>query len=289
MRRLAAVGLLLWGSLAFAQTGEPVALRLALGPDVAWRYAESLRGKGTLTRIKGLAETAVAVEVQALGTRAWRHVEASDDGARLSARSLAGKATLKLVDAPAEGQYERERPFRSYSLLVTPSGAVLDAAALPDAAADEIGGNEPPVELDLTELFTALELGLLPPAPIAVGGSWKLPADGSEPDRAQLALQASGKLTERNETAAGTVAVLDTTLTAALPARPTPIKELQVSGKVTLPARVHFSQTLGRVDAAEGPLVLELRYAFPDARGTVAKVRLDLNLDTRLEADVPRR
>ncbi|MBI5833413.1 MAG: hypothetical protein HZB16_14035 [Armatimonadetes bacterium] len=289
MTRLSVWCLLLSAGLACAQVGEPVTLRLSVGPDLAWRFVESLHGKGTLTRVRGLAETAVGVEVRADGTRLWRFLEPADNGSRLSARSMSAKASLRLVDAPADGQYQRERPFRSYSLLVTPAGAVLDAELLTDAQPAEPGANEPPVELDLTELFTALELGLLPPLPVALGGSWQLPADNAEQDRSKLALQAKGKLVERSETTAGSVAVLDTSLTAALPSRPTPIKELLVSGQVALSARVRFNQTLGRVDHVAGPLTLDLRYAYPDARGVVAKVRLELALEARQEVAMPAR
>lgn len=268
-----AVGL--WLLLA----GEPGwSPELKFAPGERLTYVETLQGQGELTRLQG-GERRVELTAEAECRRRWTIEERTATGYRLRAESLAGQQTLRLGAAI----YEEIRPWRGFLLDVSAGGGIEQATELPaDPVEPRPPADEPnrftelPFDLDLGEIFSLLELGLLPPRALAVGEEWSVGEEGGE------ALYVKGRLLDLVTEGAERVAVLETTFTTPVPPRATPLTDVLVTGALGGRMRVRFYGGAGRVVSAQGPLDLRLEFKLRQRDERVAVVRLRFDLATRL-------
>jgi hypothetical protein len=251
-------------------------------------YRETLVGHGQLVRHLPGGDRTVALDADAGDLRRWQFKGDEPGGVRLTARSSAGHAVLRLAEGGLV--FEREGPWRGFRFLVDARGAMLESEVLESAATDSPDAAEPPVDLDLGEVFTALELGLLPPRAVNVGDTWHLPPESPATEAPATEAPAMGPPPPMTVTGcllgvegSGTerTALYETHLEVTLAPRATPLAGLAVRGTARLTARHRFALGAGRTEEARGPMTLALHYGYADARGAVADVTLDLDVAAR--------
>lgn len=254
------------GIAAVAAADEPIALALVFPAGRPVVYSERIEGRGELVRSADGGERRLPLNALAEGRREWRVERPLQEGWELTAASTAGRMVLRLPDRT----YESARPWRSFTLRVNPTGAVLDAA---EVAAEGPGDDDPmPVDLDLGEILTMAELGLLPPKPLRVGEVWETPDEEGAPRRP---LRVRGRLVAFEDG----VATLETSLRADIPERATPLPDIVAVGALAGTLTVRFDVNQGCVRETSGPLTLELRYRRPGRAGRVlATVTLSFEL-----------
>lgn len=230
-----------------------------------------------MVRRIGLSEQRVPLTWRWAGEREWRYLGREGEAYRMQVRTSGGEAEL-LMGAAADGEQQSYRgrlAAQEAELLVSTAGRVQAVEWLDSTpASDETLAGDLPVELDFGPLLLALELGGLPEGEVAPGASWNLAGEDARPGQAR----GTGRLTAWEPDGAEGRALLSLSLGLAVRGAGTPAAGLLVDSTATLRGRVRFDSVGGSVEHASGPLRWESVFRYPDARGHVATLTLDLEL-----------
>ncbi len=274
MRVLGLLAAVVVGSSQIGWGEEPVAFRVQYQAGERFAFGEAVTGQGELVRLRPEGAQRLQLDVSGEARREWRVEEVEPEHAWLLAVCREAKMVLRLANAT----YQDRRPWRTWRLRVAPSGRVGWAGLVPG---DEVGvvEGEPtgefdklPFDLDLSELLTMIEIGLLPPKAMVPGQSWSVAATAESP------FTVRGRFIGQETTDDTALALLETAFEASLPNLPTPAREVVLSGTLSGTVSSRFALVPGRVKGAKGPLELRLEFRRRGSEVRLATVTLKLDL-----------